>query len=230
MFEPVKRPEAKIYHAFSASVFAARFIKNTLLPRRNRGMYYTMLPGEIGQVRFYTAKLPATENDALRAEPASAGTYAQQLKVWLDFERANLVTQGTHTTEWVAVESPPQALAYSASFAGKAGVSATVETSDDAKTVKKSATFTLQPGQQSVKLKPLGKARYVRIVTRLDSDLNADESNVPVVHEYLLKAGGEKRWNTLADWNRGTFAGAAGHQSEDDYRNHASDFEDYAAQ
>jgi predicted phosphodiesterase len=219
---PVKNWEGtplKIGHGF----------KNTLLPRRNRGMYYTMLPGEIGQVRFYTAKLPAAENDALRAEPASAGTYAQQLKVWLDFERANLVTQGTHTTEWVAVEAPPQALAYSASFAGKAGVSATVETSDDAKTVKKSATFTLQPGQQSVKLKPLGKARYARIVTRLDSDLNANESNVPVVHEYLLKAGGETRWNTLADWNRGTFAGAAGHQSEDDYRNHARDFDDYAA-
>ena len=132
-----------------------------------------------------------TENDALRADPTSPGTYAQQLKIWLDFERANLVTQGTHTTEWVAVESPPQALAYSASFAGKAGVSATVETSDDARKVKKSTTFTLKAGQQSITLKPLGKARYVRIVTRLDSDLNASDSHIPVVHEYLLKAGGE---------------------------------------
>lgn len=203
--------------------------KNTLLPRRNRGMYYTMLPGEIAQVRFYTAKISADENDALRADPSVAGASAQQLKIWLDFEPANLVTHGTHTTEWVAIDAAPEALGYTATLAGKAGAKATVETSDDAKKVKKSATFALQPGQQSVSLKPLGKARYVRIVTRLDSDLNASQSSIPVVHEYLLRAGGEKRWNTLADWNKGTFAGAAGHQSEDDYRNHAADFDDYAA-
>ena len=202
--------------------------KNTLLPGRKRGMYTTMLPGEIGQVRFYTAKISAAENDALRADPTAPGASAQQLKIWLDFEATNLLTQGTHSTEWVAIDGAPRQLAYVASFAGKAGVRATVETSDDAQKVKQAKTVVLASGENSVDLKPLGKARYARIVSQLTSDLNASTSSVPVVAEYRLMAGNEKRWNTLADWNRGQFSGAAGHQSEDDYRNHASDFDDYS--
>lgn len=204
--------------------------KNTLLPRRNRGMYYTMLPGAIAQVRWYTAKISAAENDALRVDPAAPGESVGALKIWLDFEPSNLQTKGTHTTEWVALPAAPSALDYKTSFAGKARVAAIVQLSDDQQRVKKEKKYALLSGAGTLKLGSLGKGRYLRIVTELESDLNASQSSVPEVHEYLLKAGKEKRWNTLADWNRGSYAQAAGHQSEDDYRNHASDFDDYAGQ
>ena len=65
--------------------------------------------------------------------------------------------------------------------------------------------------------------------TAFVSDLNKTESSVPVLNEYVLTAGDTvKRWNTLVDWNAGTFAGAAGHQSADVYINHAKDFDDYS--
>ena len=204
--------------------------KNTVLQKRGRGLYYTMLPGSISQVRFYTSKISAAENDAIRANPTIAHESAKNLRIWLDFEPANLVTKGTHTTEWVEVADRPNVLRYKADFAGKAKVVTTVQTSDDQKKVKQSRRFTLSSGTQAVDLKALGKGRYVRIVTELQSDLNQTASSVPVVHEYLLEAGTSKRWNTLVDWMRGTFSQAAGYHSGDNYRNHAVDFADYSGE
>lgn len=218
---PVKNWEGtpmRIGHAF----------KNTLLTKRNRGMYYTMLPSAISQVRFYTSKISSAENDAIRANPSSPNESEKHLKIWLDFDTANLVTKGKHTTEWVAVSAAPKALDYKTSFGGKAGIVATVQTSDDQQKIKKERKFSLRPGEASLDLASVGKGKYVRVITELESDLNKTESSVPVVHEYLLKAGNQKRWNTLMDWKKGTFADAAGYQSGDDYRNHASDFDDYS--
>ena len=53
------------------------------------------------------------------------------------------------------------------------------------------------------------------------------ESSVPVLNEYALTAGKTKIWNTLTDWEKGTFEGAAGHQPGHVYRNFAKDFDDY---
>ena len=201
--------------------------KNTLLTARNRGMYHTMLPGTIGQVRFYTGKLSAAENDTVRANPTAAGPKSDTLKIWLAFDKENIETTGTHTTEWTPVSAAPTALAYDASFAGKAGITATVQTSDDGRTVKQEQAYPLTSGTAQLDLSGLGEAKYVRIATQFVSDLNATESSVPVLREYVLTAGGEKTWNTLVDWNKGTFDGAAGHQSGDVYRNHAKDFDNY---
>jgi hypothetical protein len=203
--------------------------KNTLLTKRNRGMYYTMLPGAISQVRFYTTKISAAENDAIRNNPVAPNDSAKHLKIWLDFEPSSLVTQGFHTTEWVAVPAAPQVLDYKTSFGGSARVTATVQVSDDQRTIKRQKRFALVSGEKTLDLKTVGKGRYVRVVTELVSDINKTESSVPVVHEYLLKAGAqEKRWNTLVDWKKGSFSQAAGYQSGDDYRNHAADFADYS--
>ena len=95
---------------------------------------------------------------------------------------------------------------------------------------KSSQRFTLVSGEKSIDLKALGKARYVRIVSELQSDLNRSASSVPVIHEYLLEAGTSKRWNTLVDWTRGSFSQAAGYHSGDNYRNHAVDFADYSGE
>lgn len=202
--------------------------KNTLLTGRNRGMYHTMLPGAVSQVRFYTTKVSAQENDAVRTNPTAAGASAKDLKIWLDFDSKNIVTTGTHTTEWTSVTAAPTSLSYDAAFAGKASIKATVQTSDDGKTVKEAKEYALQSGADTLDLTALGSAKYVRVLTTFVSDLNSTQSSVPVLNEYVLTAGTVKRWNTLVDWQAGTFANAAGHQSGDVYRDHAADFDDYS--
>lgn len=73
----------------------------------------------------------------------------------------------------------------------------------------------------------MGQAKYVRVKTTFVSDLNSTESSVPVLNEYTLTAGTVKVWNTLTDWEKGTFEGAAGHQPSHVYRNYATDFDDF---
>ena len=204
--------------------------KNTLQTKRNRGMYHTMLPGEISQVRFYTTKVSAAENDAVRGNPNAAGTDAKDLKIWLMFGDDNIVQQGTHTTEWVEAAAAPESLTYDAAFEGKAAVTAVVQTSDDGKSVKQEKKIELASGRNETALDGLDAAKYVRIQTTFVSDLNKTQSSVPVLNEYVLKAGGTKVWNTLVDWNRGSFEGAAGHQPGSVYRNYAKDFDDYSGE
>ena len=201
--------------------------KNTLQTKRNRGMYHTMLPGAVSQVRFYTSKLSENEVTAVRNNPTSAGASKNSLKIWLDFENSNIETSGSHTTEWVEATAAPTALSYNAAFAGKASITATVQTSDDGKTVKAEKSAALTSGTGKIDLTGMADAKYVRVKTAFVSDLNSTESSVPVLNEYALTAGKTKIWNTLADWEKGTFEGAAGHQPCHVYRNYAKDFANY---
>ena len=202
-----------------------------LLTKRNRGMYVTLLPAEISQVRFYTSKISEAENTDIRQNPSLPNTSKNALKVWLDFEPGNLVNKGVHTTEWVEVSATSIAsleLLYKATFSGKAGITATVQSSNNGKKVLREKKISLRSGEHSLMIKELGKCRYLRIITAFESDLNSTESSVPVLHEYVLNAGVKKRWNTLADWRKGSFIDAAGYQLEDHYRSHAADFADYS--
>lgn len=201
--------------------------KNTLQTKRNRGMYHTMLPGAVSQVRFYTSKLSENEVTAVRNNPTSAGASKNSLKIWLDFENSNIETSGSHTTEWVEATAAPTALSYNAAFAGKASITATVQTSDDGKTVKEEKSAALTSGTGKIDLTGMADAKYVRVKTAFVSDLNSTESSVPVLNEYALTAGKTKIWNTLTDWEKGTFEGAAGHQPGHVYRNYAKDFANY---
>lgn len=201
--------------------------KNTLQTKRNRGMYHTMLPGAVSQVRFYTSKLSENEVTAVRNNPTSAGASKNSLKIWLDFEDSNIETSGSHTTEWVEATAAPTALSYNAAFAGKASITATVQTSDDGKTVKEEKSAALTSGTGKIDLTGMADAKYVRVKTAFVSDLNSTESSVPVLNEYALTAGKTKIWNTLTDWEKGTFEGAAGHQPGHVYRNYAKDFANY---
>ena len=201
--------------------------KNTLQTKRNRGMYHTMLPGAVSQARFYTSKLSEDEVTAVRNNPTSAGASKNSLKIWLDFENSNIETSGSHTTEWVEATAAPTALSYNAAFAGKASITATVQTSDDGKTVKEEKSAALTSGTGKIDLTGMADAKYVHVKTAFVSDLNSTESSVPVLNEYALTAGKTKIWNTLTDWEKGTFEGAAGHQPGHVYRNYAKDFANY---
>ena len=164
---------------------------------------------------------------AVRNNPTSAGASKNSLKIWLDFENSNIETSGSHTTEWVEATAAPTALSYNAAFAGKASITATVQTSDDGKTVKEEKSATLTSGTGKIDLTGMADAKYVRVKTAFVSDLNSTESSVPVLNEYALTAGKTKIWNTLTDWEKGTFEGAAGHQPGHVYRNYAKDFANY---
>ena len=135
--------------------------KNTLQTKRNRGMYHTMLPGAVSQVRFYTSKLSENEVTAVRNNPTSAGASKNSLKIWLDFENSNIETSGSHTTEWVEATAAPTALSYNAAFAGKASITATVQTSDDGKTVKEEKSAALTSGTGKIDLTGMADAKYV---------------------------------------------------------------------
>lgn len=202
--------------------------KNKLHTDRNRGTYHTMLPGAISQVRFYTSKVSGTENDDIRENPTEANVSADGLKIWLDFNSANLVTTGTHTTEWTSIKDSLKKLDYSAEFVGKAKIIIKVQISDNKSKIKDEQEYVLTDGNNTVDLSQFGKGKYARVITTFVSDLNTKNSSIPVLHEYVLKAGNEKVWNTLVDWNLGTFEDAAGHQSSDVYRDHAKDFDDYS--
>lgn len=210
------------------SMYIGLGFKNTFLKNRNRGMYYTMLPGAISQVRFYTSKVSQQEHNDVRNEPDTAGDSADSLKIWLDFENENIINTGTHTTEWVLASDAPTALSYDAVIKGNAVIKAKIQTSDDKATIRSEKEFKLENGQNTIEISDITKGNYVRIVSTFISDLNTSESSVPVLNEYGLKAGSTKTWNTLVDWNMGTFENAAGHQSGDAYRNHTKDFDDYS--
>ena len=200
-----------------------------LLSGRNRGKYHCMLQGEVGQVRFYTTKLSDADNKAVYANPTAAGPQADKLAVWLDFDPKNIVTTGTHQTEWVFAGAPPE-LQYNAQVEGKAGLAVTVELSQDGKTVSAAKQYKLENGANRIDLSDLNEAKYARLSTVFDSAVGTERTDLPKVMEYTLKGASQTvRWSTIADWNRGTFSGAAGHENMDFYNGYENDFDDYSA-
>lgn len=211
-----------------ASTYIGFSYTGALLTNRGRGIDRTMLAGEISQARLYQAKLTESEVASVYGAPTTAGPKGGDMVLWLDFDSANIVQTGTHTTEWVKVSGAPESLAYDAVIEGGAKIDATVEFSQDGKTVSGSKQYALANGAGTVDLTGAGEGAYMRIVTTFTSDLGTDASYLPVLNTYTLKAGDTVSWNTWADWKKGAFADGAGHQSSDVYRALSADFDDYS--
>lgn len=211
-----------------ASTYIGFSYTGALLTNRGRGIDRTMLAGEISQARLYQSKLTESEVASVYGAPTTAGPKGGDMVLWLDFDSANIVQTGTHTTEWVKVSGAPESLAYDAVIEGGAKIDATVEFSQDGKTVSGSKQYALANGAGTVDLTGAGEGAYMRIVTTFTSDLGTDASYLPVLNTYTLKAGDTVSWNTWADWKKGAFADGAGHQSSDVYRALSADFDDYS--
>lgn len=211
-----------------ASTYIGFSYTGALLTNRGRGIDRTMLAGEISQARLYQSKLTESEVASVYGAPTAAGPKSGDMVLWLDFDPANIVQTGTHTTEWVKVSGAPESLAYDAVIEGGAKIDATVEFSQDGKTVSGSKQYALANGAGTVDLTGAGEGAYMRIVTTFTSDLGTDASYLPVLNTYTLKAGDTVSWNTWADWKKGAFADGAGHQSSDVYRALSADFDDYS--
>ena len=198
-----------------------------LLTGRGRGKTHTMLTGDIGQLRFYTTKLTAEENKQIYANPTAKGPESDKLVVWLDYAPENIVTKGTHTTEWRAMTGSAAQFTYNAEITGAASATATVETSDDGKTVKASQSAELKNGKNTVDISALGSAKYVRVTTVLNSSVAEKSTDIPVINSYSIKAGNTNIWATLADWNEGTFTDAVGYESDDVFNDYSVDYDNY---
>lgn len=211
-----------------SSMYAGFSFHRHLLTDRNRGKTHTMLTGDIGQIRFYTAKLTEDENAAIYAAPSEKGPKADDLVVWLDFTPEHIVTDGRHTTEWRASDGAIKSMDYDVELNGAASAKVTVETSDDGKTVKSSQQAELKNGKGTIDLGGLGEANYVRIVTDLHSSVTEQATDMPVIRSYTVNADSKNTWATLAAWNEGTFEGAAGYEPTDFLKDYAADFDDYS--
>ena len=212
-----------------ASTYIGFSYIGALLTNRGRGVDRTMLAGEVSQARMYQSKLTEAEVAAVADASSAAGPKSDDLVLWLNFDPKNIVQPGTHTTEWAEISGAPASLAYKAEIPGKSAIQATVEFSGDGKTVSGSKAFDLKTGENTIDLTGAGEGKYVRIVTRFTSNLGTEQTDIPVLYTYILKAGeSTAAWNTYADWTKGTFADGAGHQSSDAYRALSEDFDDYA--
>ena len=209
------------------SMYSGFAFHRHLLTDRGRGKTHTMLTGDIGQLRFYTTKLTAEENKQIYANPTAKGPESDKLVVWLDYAPENIVTKGTHTTEWRAMTGSAAQFTYNAEITGAASATATVETSDDGKTVKASQSAELKNGKNTVDISALGSAKYVRVTTVLNSSVAEKSTDIPVINSYSIKAGNTNIWATLADWNEGTFTDAVGYESDDVFNDYSVDYDDY---
>ena len=212
-----------------ASTYIGFSYTSALLTNRGRGVDRTMLAGEVSQARMYQSKLTEAEVAAVADASSAAGPKSDDLVLWLNFDPKNIVQTGTHTTEWAEISGAPASLAYTAEIPGKSAIQATVAFSKDGKTVLGSKAFDLKTGENTIDLTDAGEGKYVRIVTKFTSNLGTEQTDIPVLYTYILKAGeNTAAWNTYADWAKGTFADGAGHQSSDAYRALSEDFDDYA--
>lgn len=212
-----------------ASTYIGFSYTSALLTNRGRGVDRTMLAGEVSQARMYQSKLTEAEVAAVADASSAAGPKSDDLVLWLNFDPKNIVQTGTHTTEWAEISGAPASLAYKAEIPGKSAIQATVAFSKDGKTVLGSKAFDLKTGENTIDLTDAGEGKYVRIVTKFTSNLGTEQTDIPVLYTYILKAGeNTAAWNTYADWAKGTFADGAGHQSSDAYRALSEDFDDYA--
>ena len=211
-----------------SSMYAGFSFHRHLLPERNRGKTHSMLTGDIGQIRFYTAKLTADENTKIYNAPSEKGPKGDKLAVWLDFAPKNIVLDGKHTTEWRPVTGSLKSLSFETSIKGAATAKVTVEVSEDGKTAKASKTAGLTDGKGTVDLSDLGAAKYVRLVTDLHSSVGEQATDMPVIKSYTVEAGNRNSWSTLAAFHKGAFEGAAGYQPTDCFKDYAADFDDYS--
>lgn len=220
--------DSAIKNWFGCSMYAGASYHRHLLTGRNRGKSHTMLSGGLGQIRFYITKLTAEENAAIYQNPSAIGPHSDKLMVWLDFDPAYIITTGTHTTEWVSVGTP-KTLSYTAKIEGKSALSVRAEVSADGSTISSSQEYPLTNGTGSLDLSTLGDTKYIRLVTTFDSSVTSDSTDIPQVLSYTLTGSSDTvHWATLADWNRGTYADAAGYANQDFFKTYANDFDNYA--
>ena len=161
---------------------------------------------------------------AVYENPDALGPRSDALGVWLDFRR--IESTGTHTTEWrhPAVYAPAylaekirwtfRTFEAEVHIPAHTAIRSVVEVSDDGVSIKDRKEIALQNGRNIIDLTELAPAQYLRIETKLQGEVGAAGTFVPELCSYEVSAAyGPLRanlvWSTRAQWERGTFTGAA---------------------
>jgi predicted MPP superfamily phosphohydrolase len=201
-----------------------------VIPQIDRPKYYTHLPAQVSQVRFYRKELSQNENELVFRNPCERGPKQDGMVVWLDFN--HIEDTGTHTTEWrrPAAFTPTykrerkywsyRRLGVGAEVPSGTSLNVTVEVSDDRKFVKETIKTEIGDGSSEIDLSALPPSQYLRIRTEFKADIGADGVKIPQLEEYRATAfrGGEEStlvWATRYDWEKGKFEGAIGFQPVD---------------
>lgn len=218
-------PESHIRQWSEEPIFVGYSYIGHVIPEIGRPKYFTHLPGRISQVRFYTSRLSAHENQEILAAPQQTGPQQNDLAVWLDFR--DILTVGSHITEWrhPAVYDPAfktekkywrfRQLKTRTHLPLQAGLKARVEVSDDEVSVKGQLKIILKDGINYIDLSSLPQAQYIRIQTDFSAEVGPEGTFVPELMEYQVTAYNETDftdifWSTRPDWEKGTFSGAVG--------------------
>lgn len=218
-------PECKLRQWQEEPIFVGYSYIGHVIPELGRPKYFTHLPGDVREVRFYKQGLAADEVRETYDHPEEAGAREKDLAVWLDFK--NILTVGTHTTEWrhPTVYSRDymtqkkywtfRQLKVIARVPLQTSLKATVEVSDDEASIKGKKEIRLQDGTQYIDLQDLPEAQYLRIRTEFSADVGPDGTFVPELLLYQVTAATEKNftemyWSTRTAWEKGTFTGAVG--------------------
>lgn len=175
----------------------------------------TYLDGKIDEIRFYTVALSEEELQQVYEHPGETGPQSERLVLWLTFEE--ILTSGTHTTEW---RSPGEAQDQSwtwhvleataeVAFRRLPGeINATIEVSDDGATVKDAVTISLENGTNQYDISQLKAAQYIRVVTSFETIFRGVLFFIPKLERYAISTTSgtttaELVWNTRGDWTRG---------------------------
>lgn len=216
-------PSSELRQWADQPIFVGYSYIGHVIPELGKPKYFTHLPANVAQVRFYTEGLTEEEMRAVYENPDALGPRSDALGVWLDFRR--IESTGTHTTEWrhPAVYAPAylaekirwtfQTFEAEVHIPAHTAIRSVVEVSDDGVSIKDRKEIALQDGRNSVDLTELAPAQYLRIETKLQGEVGAAGTFVPELCSYEVSAAyGTLRanlvWSTRAQWERGTFTGA----------------------
>ncbi|MFC2638577.1 MAG: metallophosphoesterase family protein [Mitsuokella sp.] len=228
-------PEAKLCQMADQPIFVGFSFIGHVIPELGKPKYFTHLPARIRQVRFYTEGLTEKEVEAVYARPNKIGPREDALAVWLDF--ASIETRGAHCTEWrhPAVYAPAfrteqqrwrfEKLVAAVRIPKGASIHACIELSDNESVVKESRSMDLHDGMNEIALDGMQPATFLRIATQMEAHVGEAKAAIPELVSYSVSARrgadfAEMTWSTRADWERGTFSGAAGFPPVDRLRDY----------
>jgi len=219
------KADAKLRNWEGLPLFVGYSYIGHVIKEIGRPKYFTHLPAQVSQVRFYKTKLSQEENQYIDEHPTEVGPRSEELLVWLNFK--DIEKKGIHKTEWrrPAAFHPSykaekkfwdfKTLTTDTVITGGASLIANVQVSDDAETVKDCKKIVLQNGRQIIDLAGLKKAQYVRIVTDFNSETSAAGTDTPALNQYEIMASADHitikfGWGTRVEWERGSMEGAVG--------------------
>lgn len=198
-----------------------------IIPELSRPKYYTHLNANISEVKLYLECLTEEELSS-KAEVKSVVTKQPVI----DYDFSEVLTIGTHTTEWKFLEDKCnnlkcnkkmldfQQLMVNAKIPFNASIILIVEVSDNMIHVIDRKEIILKDGINYVDLSEIMSAKHIRIHSKFSGAINEQGTFAPEIFEYNISVTdgtyfSNFYWGNSADWSKGNFTGAVHIPPED---------------